>query len=314
MKIFYLLIVLLALTAKCSFAQFDYGFDFSKAGTSGLQFLKIGIGAKQVGFGSAVSSTVDDAAAVFWNPAGIGWLTHKQVFLAHNTWLADSKHSAISYAMPVGSFVLAANIAVLSIKEFEETTVDAPTGTGRMVGAGDFMFGIAIARKYTDQLSIGAQVKFVQEKLDDVTFSNFLFDVGTIYYTGFRDLRLAFTLQHFGPDKKIFDQKFKMPLLFRLGAADNIINNEDLRITAAVDLVHPTDNNEWVNMGLEVGLMKYFAIRGGYRVNVDQGDFSLGFGLLSPDVMGVLPQLDYAYVSYGDIFGATHRFSLAFSF
>jgi hypothetical protein len=306
--------VILAVMVKFSFAQFDYGFDFSKAGTSGFQFLKIGIGAKEVGFGSAVSSTVNDAAAVFWNPAGIGWLTSRHVFMAHNTWLADSKHSALAYAMPLGSFVVAANIAVMSIKEFEETTVDAPTGTGRMVGAGDLVLGLAIARKYTDQLSIGIQVKYVQEKLDEVTFSNFLFDVGTIYYTGFRDLRLAFTLQHFGPDKKMFDQNFKMPLLFRLGAADNIINNENLRITAAVDLVHPTDNNEWVSIGLEAGLMKYFSLRGGYRINVDEGDFSLGFGLESPDVMGVLPRLDYAYVSYGDIFGATHRFSLAFSF
>ena len=314
MKRFCLFITFLILTVNCSFAQFDYGFEFSKAGSSGLQFLKIGIGAEQVGFGSAVSSTVDDAASVFWNPAGIGWMKQKQVFMAHNNWLVNSRHSALSYAMPLGSFVVGANVTMMSIEDFEETTVDAPTGTGRMVGAGDFVFGIAVARKYTDQLSIGAQIKFVQEKLDDVTYSNFLFDIGTIYYTGFRDLRLAFTLQHFGPDKKIFDQKFKMPLLFRLGAADNLINTENIRITAAVDLVHPTDNNEWVNTGLELGLMKYFAIRGGYRINVDQGDFSLGFGLISPDLMGVHPQLDYAYVSYGDIFGATHRFSLAFSF
>ncbi len=296
------------------FAQFDYGFDFSKSGTSGLQFLKIGIGAKQVGFGSAVSSTVDDAAAVFWNPAGIGWMNEKQVFLAHNTWLVDSRHSAISFAMPLGSFVVGANIAVLNIKEFEETTVDFPGGTGRMVGAGDFVIGLAVARKYTEKLSIGLQVKFVQEKLDDVTFNNFLFDVGTIYYTGFRDLRLAFTLQHFGPDKKLFDTNFKMPLLFRLGAADHIINTDNLRITTAVDLVHPTDNNEWVNLGLEIGLVKLIEIRGGYRINVDEGALTLGFGLQAPHMMGVRPQLDYAYVSYGDIFGATHRFSLAFSF
>jgi len=304
----------LVFTVNLTLAQFDYGFEFSKAGTSGLQFLKIGIGAKQVGFGSAVSSTVDDAAAVYWNPAGIGWMEQKQVFMAHNTWLVNSRHSALSYAMPLGSFVVGANIAVLSIEDFEETTVDAPTGTGRMIGAGDFVFGIAVARRFTDQLSIGAQVKFVQEKLDDVSFNNFLFDIGTIYYTGFRDLRLAFTLQHFGPDKKMLDQKFKMPLLFRLGAADNIINTENVRITAAVDLVHPTDNNEWVNTGIEIGLVKYFAVRGGYRFNVDEGDLSLGFGLQSPELMGVKPELDYAWVSYGDVFGATHRFSLAFSF
>ena len=105
-----------------------------------------------------------------------------------------------------------------------------------------------------------------------------------------------------------------MPLLFRVGAADHIINNNKFRITTAVDLVHPTDNNEWVNLGLEFGFVQLLALRGGYRINVDEGALTLGFGIASPDVMGVRSDLDYAYVSYGDIFGATHRFSLAFSF
>jgi hypothetical protein len=310
----YMVFIVLILLAGTTFAQFDYGFDFSKSGTSGLQFLKIGLGGKEVGFGSAASSTVDDAASVFWNPAGLGWMTKKQLFLSHNTWLVDSKHSALSFAIPFNSVVVAVSAAVLTIKGFEETTVLLPTGTGRRVEAGDKMFGVAVAKKFTDKLTIGGQIKYVQEKLDDVTYNSILFDVGTIYFTGFRDLRLAFTLQHFGADQKIFDQKFKMPLLFRVGAADYIINNESFHILTAVDLVHPTDNNEWVNWGLEVGLLKAFAIRGGYRFNVDEGALSLGFGIRLPILENTYSNFDYAYVSYGEIFGNTHRLSLSFAF
>ena len=312
-KSFIILLIIIA-SVTVSNAQFDYGFDFSKSGMSGLQFLKIGLGGKEVGFGSAASSVVDDAASVFWNPAGLGWMTKKQLFISHNEWLVGSQHSAFSFAMPIHSLVVAVSAAVLSIKPFEETTVLLPTGTGRKVEASDMVAGIAVAKKFTEKLTIGGQVKFVQEKLDDVSFNAFLFDVGTIYYTGFRDLRLAFTLQHFGADQQIFDQKFKMPLLFRLGAADYIIKGERFHILTAVDLVHPTDNNEWVNWGLEVQLIKILSLRGGYRFNVDEGALSLGFGLYLPILANATFDLNYAYVSYGEIFGNTHRFSLSFTF
>ena len=147
-----------------------------------------------------------------------------------------------------------------------------------------------------------------------VALTGILFDIGTIYFIGFRDLRLAFTLQHFGADQKIFDQKFKMPLIFRVGAADYIINKENFHILTAVDLVHPTDNNEWVNWGVEVGFIKALAIRGGYRFNVDEGALSLGFGIKLPLFENTYSNIDYAYVSYGEIFGNTHRFSLSFTF
>ena len=35
------------------FAQLDYGFDFSKSGSAGFQFLKIDIGAGPTGMGGA---------------------------------------------------------------------------------------------------------------------------------------------------------------------------------------------------------------------------------------------------------------------
>ena len=64
----------------------------------------------------------------------------------------------------------------------------------------------------------GGQIKYVREKLDDESFDNFLFDIGTIYHTGWRDLRLGFALQHFGPDMKFINKTFRTPLLFRVGA------------------------------------------------------------------------------------------------
>jgi hypothetical protein len=72
------------------------------------------------------------------------------------------------------------------------------------------------------------QVKYIQEKLDDYKLTNILFDVGTIYYTGFRQLTLGFSLQHFGPDMNLVNQDFRTPLLFRVSASDEVFSTDNL--------------------------------------------------------------------------------------
>ncbi len=291
-------------------AQLDYGFDFSKAGTAGLQFLKIGVGARETGMGEAVTSLVNDANAVFWNASGIAYIENYEAAVSHKNWLAGSRHNSAVFAFPLGQFVFAVSTASLTIREFEETTALLPEGTGRMVGAGDYLFGLAAARRFTDRLAIGVQAKYVHEKLDDYAIDNFLFDVGAIYATGFRDLTLGFSLQHFGPDMRLVDQDFRTPLLFRIGASDKIKISEDLIFTGAAELVHPTDNKEWVNLGFEAQILKYIALRSGHRINVDNGKWSLGLGLTPPVLAGIAMRVDYAFVVSETVFDDVHRFSI----
>jgi len=305
-----IVVIILMISGSENLAQLDYGFDFSKSGTAGLQFLKIGIGAKETAMGEAVASLVNNANSVFWNPSGIAFIENYEVSLSHNSWLASSKHNSAVFAFPLMSFVFAVSAATLQIKEFEETTALMPDGTGRMVSAGDYVFGLAAARRFTDRLSIGLQVKYVHEKLDDYSINNVLFDVGAVYATGFRDLTLGFSLQHFGPDMRLLNQDFRTPLLFRLSASDKLMINEDFVLTGAAELVHPTDNNEWVNIGVELQLLKYVALRGGDRINVDEGKWSFGFGIIPPIFGGISTRFDYAFVLSENIFDNVHRFSV----
>jgi hypothetical protein len=219
-----------------------------------------------------------------------------------------------SAAIPLGDYVLGISAISLAIKEFEETTVQNPDGTGRMVSAGDLLIGIGIARKFTDKLSIGGQIKYVHEKLDDYSFGNVLFDIGTTYYTGWRNLRLAFSLQHFGPDVKLVDQTFRTPLLFRLSATDEIVKFDNFSWTLAAELVHPTDNIEWINIGTELKLNDYFFVRSGYRFNVDEGKLSFGIGFESSSLIYAKARFDYSFVKSEKVFDDIHRFTVGFVF
>lgn len=308
------MILIITASLQLTQAQFDYGFDFTKAGSAGLQFLKIGVGARETAMGEAFVSLSNDVNAVFWNVAGIGFVTSPQLTFSHANWLVESALDAFAAALPIKSFVLGISAISFKIQDFEETTVLEPYGTGNMVGAGDYLLGFAIARRYTDKLTIGLQLKYIQEVLDNRSFSNVLFDIGTIYRTGFRDLTLAFALQHFGPDMVLANQQFRTPLLFRVGASDYIFDTGMQSLIISAELVHPTDANEWINVGLEYTLMNILALRGGYQANDMEQRLTTGFGIKAPEIGKVGTTFDYAYVSFGEIFGATHRFTIGLNF
>jgi long-subunit fatty acid transport protein len=78
-------LVVLALPSVVSAAFFE------KVGTFGAQFLQIGTTARAAGMGSAYTAVADDAASVFWNPAGLVNLRGSEFVLSHVVWPADTK-------------------------------------------------------------------------------------------------------------------------------------------------------------------------------------------------------------------------------
>jgi hypothetical protein len=54
--------------------------------------------------------------------------------------------------------------------------------------------------------------------------------------------------------------------MFRFGLSFNPIENEASRLTLALDLNHPNDNYETINLGLEYGYLNTLFLRTGYKV------------------------------------------------
>ncbi|MDZ7401462.1 MAG: PorV/PorQ family protein [candidate division KSB1 bacterium] len=309
-----LIILLILTTVSIGQAQWDYGFDFNKAGTAGLQFLKIGVGAKESAMGEAALGVSKGANAIFWNPAGIAYAAQREVTFSYNKWLLDITHSATAITMQVKNIgTIGLSLLYMGVPEFQETTVQAQDGTGRMVSAYDLGIGLAVARRFTDKLAMGGQIRYVKEQLDHDSFSNVLLDIGAIYFTGFRHLNISVCAQHFGPDIKMLRDKFRMPLAFKVGLADDLIHFEDQRLTLAIDLVHPTDNTERMNFGLEYGFFNWLFLRGGYRLNADLGNWSFGAGL-QQSLIGVNGSIDYSFSDYGQIMGGVNRLTVTFGF
>jgi long-subunit fatty acid transport protein len=301
-----------------------------RAGTSSATFLRIGVGARAEGMGETFVAVANDPSAIYWNPAGLASLQRREFAVSHVQWPADIAFDHITLTLPSrrfgGSFAVQAGLLGTQI---EETSELQPFGTGRTFSYSDFVTGLAYSRRWTDKLLVGLGVKYVHEDLGSQiggpTTSAFLFDVGSIYYLGLGSVRIATSLTNFGsalrpsgsytsPYDGTTSQydAFDPPLMFRYGVAFEPIENDTQKLTTALEVAQPADNEQLVKAGVEWTFKKTFALRTGYNLRADAMKFSAGTGF-SGEFGDFRGALDYAYTDGGPL-GAVHRISLGIRF
>jgi long-subunit fatty acid transport protein len=308
--------------------------QFAPVGTAVAQFMEIGVGARATAMGEAYTALTNDAGSVYWNPAGLAQIKSKNAFLAYNRWPADIAIGGLAVAWNInGIGVFAVNALYLSTDDMAVTTVYDPEGSsGEMFSITNYALGLSYARNMTDQLSAGITVKLVNEKYLDHGYTSWALDLGTIYKTGFHGLNVAMSILHFGPEVKFSGtyidysdpksvgvnkpknfETYSLPINFRFGLSLNIIENTEHILTTTGDMVHPNNNLEQYNWGLEYGFRHMFFVRGGYKFNADAGGICFGLGVNYDWTDSHDIKLDYAFSEMGDL-SDVHRLSLAFSF
>jgi hypothetical protein len=315
---------------------------FSKVGTTSAQFLKIGVG-RATGMGEAFSAIADDASAAYFNPAGLAQLTKKEVLFNHLDWIADVNHDYVTVALPLAKMgTLALSVTALTMGEMQRLYLDDPStvireddSTGFFFGAMDMALAASFARQITDKLSFGFTGKAITQSIYNMTATGAAMDLGLLYNTGFRSLRIAACLTNFGTSMtfsglglEFVDTSYMtdpratykttpnpLPTTFRFGIAFNLIDIPGNKLTFACDVIHPNDINETVNSGLEYNFKKIFFLRTGYILNTDLNytkeiksitGFSAGTGFKLDITPSVNLRLDYCYRDMGWL-KATHR-------
>jgi hypothetical protein len=313
--------------------------DYS--GTSAANFLKLGVGARLMAMGDAAITVVNDASALYWNPAAVTRID-KQASISMSTmnWLVNTRHSYIGAVLDFGTVGFAGiDIQYMDYGKIEETTVYDQDGTGRYYYANDVSLGLAYARSLTDRFSFGIKIKYVSEKLANVSASAFAFDIGALFKTSFLNnrFRIAATLSNFGskmqftgrdlsivytipgnPSNKqipanLETMSWELPLLFRFGISNYFIENEIFTVLAAYDILDSRDYKVRHNLGIEFGYQKLFFLRGGYKINYDELSYTAGLGLNLAPVLGYDLSMDYVFLDYG-VFETIHGFTFIVNF
>jgi len=309
---------------------------FAPIGTSVAQFLEIGVGARATGMGEAFTVIANDANAVFWNPAGLAEVKTNNLFTSYNQWPAGISIGGMSFAKTLGRFgTVAVSTIYLMTDDMEITTIEQPEGTGEHFNISNYSLGLTYSRFLTDKVSVGLTTKLVHEKYLDYGYDTWSLDLGTLYRTGFHGLRLGMSILHFAPEiqfdgnyidwsddkswaaqpdpKPVSFESYSLPINFRFGVAMDVLNTTTHKVTVASDMIHPNNNIEQYNIGLEYGFNKMVFVRTGYKLSAREGGISFGGGanLDFGNRFGL--QVDYSYVDMG-ILNSINRFTASFSF
>lgn len=293
-----------------------------RAGISTAQFLKIGVGGRATAMGDAFVAIANDVSALYWNPAGLTQFSENQVMFSHNQWVVDINHDFIGAVYHLDDAnTFGVSLTSLSMDEMEVTTEYAPFGTGEYFGFSDMGIAISYSRKMTDQFSFGGTVRYIEETLDKLKMRGIMIDLGTYYWTGLGSTRFAVTVTNFGndlaPDGEVVLvgnrtksdwQTFSPPTMFRIGFALEPYEDEEHKVTTSIQLNHPNDNSENLSLGVEYVWNKMFFARGGYKINVDEQNYSFGAGVNVPISIANV-SVDYAFANFTKL-GSAHRFSI----
>jgi len=287
--------------------------------------------------GGAYGSVSGDVSSLAWNPAGIGTIYNLELSAEHNAWVAGIDHNFIGLVVPVTEqFNLGFHTVYLTSGDIEITTIDNPEGTGQYYDALDVAVGVTSSVRLTSQLTFATTVKYIEERIFEVTSSGLAIDAGAWYATEFRGLTIGFAVSNLGFDQtfsgrqlevnydpgtpgeppvnaELAAEPFKLPILFRASGSFDFFEMfmeplDDHKLLTVVDFIQHSDSEERAILGAEYTWQDLLSIRSGYEFNADELAWSVGGGV-RVDVSEFMIGFDYAASSLGR-FGLGHRIGL----
>lgn len=282
-----------------------------------------GVGARALALGNAYVAVPYDATAIYWNPAGLDHIQHKNVSLFYTNLLAGTgtQYYFLGYVHPTISFgTLGVGVIGISTGDIKETELDA------------YPMGIATYGSYQFLFSYGKQLPFFQDialglnlKINHENFSGFLAsgigtsatgigtDIGILYQPNFSNIILSgltvgFTVQNIiGSRLKMNTETDVHPINARFGLAKPILKNEwGNQFTIFLDFEQGAKYPFKYHFGTEYVFQNLAML----RVGMNNNQLSFGGGASFN-----MFQLDYSFGKFAENeISPSHRISFTMKF
>ena len=268
---------------------------YSAVGRRSAEFLSIPVSARSVGMGDAFTAVVDDISAIYYNPAGLGFMQSSEFQFTRVNMPAEINYNYAAAAVPLsdGKWIIGGFYGMLSMDPIEETTILFPNGTGNEVDVYSQVLGGVVAYNFSDRFSAGVSVKHVYEDYWSVTSQAVAFDIGTNYHTELfgREFRLGISVQNLGTSPKFSGARLQtivdpadipqeqeqagyvnrdarpqreleyrttsnnLPTNFKIGASMVMASNERVNWIVGLDLMQPNSTPVTYAIGTEINAM-----------------------------------------------------------
>lgn len=267
------------------------------AKTTTATFLKSEVGSRYVAMGGAATGSADDINSIYYNPAGLINIKGHEATFMYNQSFMDSSYGFLAYAVNLkdkGS--IGASLTYAQVLDIKETIAEYPTGTGNFFSAQDIALSLSYAKKITNHISFGNNLKLIKGKIEKESAFGFALDLGLlakkVIYNNFS---FGLSVQNIGSKMKYIEEGDSLPLNIKFGTSCKILND---KLLIALDVNKPIDNDLNIKTGLEYNLFNILSIRGGYSTGPSDIGSGLSVGL---GFKYSLFNLDLSYVPYGDL-------------
>jgi hypothetical protein len=222
-------------------------------GEAAVPFLLLAPDSRAGGIGESGTGLADNSAAIFWNPAGIAFLSGTELSITHSNWLPqfnlDLFYDYLTYRQYVEDLdgSVTASITYMNFGEFIRTGPDSPEELGRFRSF-DAALTLGYATKVHNDWGLGFNFRLIHSRLSDQptaeeqgkgVATSVSFDVGAMWRPERlvipfikedigNKLSIGFNLSNLGPKIYYIDraQADPIPTNFRLGFAFNLFDDE----------------------------------------------------------------------------------------
>lgn len=285
--------------------------DISVAGELGSNtatFLKIGVGARALGMGSAFTSIADNPSAVYWNAAGLRRLASSQAEFSHQSWYQDVTVENLQVAFPGNSVSFGAGLTYVNLGSIR--SYDEFGNQGEDLTMYDLALTMAAAVDVTDNLAVGVSAKYVEQSFDVINGDALAADIGVLASS--HGINFGATVTNLGTSITYFNESEPLPAAVRTGISFRQFEDKAL---FAIEAYAPFRGTPAIHQGLEVNIIQDFYARSGliYQTGAVSGSNAVSFDLGLGIAYG-RGRFDYTYIPSDDYGSdAVHNFSLSLS-
>ena len=220
----------------------------SGAGGYAGAFLRNGVGARPLGMGGAYTAVAEGAEAVYYNPAGLGFLPKIMFTSSYKTLSLDRHFGYVAISFPIrGEAAMAASWVNAGVSDV------VGRGESRQIfgeiGNSSNAFALSFAKALHPRFSFGANLQYIQEKLDDLETFAIGLNAGIIGKP-YENISIGAAFKNLGSNYRWESSKYwseggtydeEFPIVLNFGLAGNFLSG---RLIPAID-VETSDKSEF---------------------------------------------------------------------
>ncbi len=298
MKKIYIILIMLLISASI-FAE--------TSGKYGFQMLRIASGADISAQGGTGAFFSGNAFGFLQNPAA-NLITRNQVIsMTQNYWIFDTTLNSLAYTNSKGRSSISLGYRYLNYGKIESRDE-----TGTIIGEFHPM-DLAVSANYAFRITpdhyVGINLSGIYEKIDTSSSLGAAADIGYIYLTNLKNLKLTAAIKNLGLTSKMNEDDIDLPLTAEFSVVEDFQLNKILIFTEAKAVKYFDDDKMRAVIGLGIRPIEKLDLRFGYKFNYDAEDLSLGIGINLKKI-----SIDYAYIPFQYEINDVHMIGINYKF